>query len=109
MRAFREACRFLVVLGLVQLGILVVVLFCCAEVLADLGLWFWAFYLWMARGHPSAVLLPIGFTFGVGVQCALWEYAWLRVAQRGRAWRAVAEVFAASVRHPVVRLPHPWE
>jgi hypothetical protein len=109
MRAFREACRFLAVLALVQLGVLAVVLFCAAEVLADLGLWFWAFYLWMARGHPLAVLLPIGFTFGVGVQCALWQYAWLRLAQQGRVWRGLAEVFATSARHPVVRLPHRWE
>jgi hypothetical protein len=45
----------------------------------------------------------------VAVQVALWQFTWLRIAQRGGRWRALAECFSRVVRYPVVRTPHAWE
>ena len=59
--------------------------------------------------QPMYLLLPIGATLLVIIQVALWQFAWLRLAQRGGHWRALAEYFSTVVRYPVVRRPHEWE
>jgi hypothetical protein len=109
LRWFGDSFRFLYWLALLQLARLVVVLFCIIEVFSVLTLWPVGFY--ECRKHDSYLflLLPIGATFLVAVQVALWQFTWLRLAQRGGKWRALAEWFSAVVRYPVVRTPHPWE
>ncbi len=104
-----DSLKFLYWLGLLQLARLVVVLFCIVEVVGVLTLWPVGFY--ECRMHDSYLflLLPIGATFLVAVQVAIWQFTWLRVAQRGGHWRALAECFSRVVRYPVVRPPHPWE
>ena len=72
-------------------------------------LWVLAFRHWQAQDRPSFVLLALAATVFVGVQAALWQFTWLRIAQRGGHWRAIAECFASVVRYPVVRTPHQWE
>ncbi len=49
------------------------------------------------------LLIPIGATFLFAIQVALWQYTWLRIAQRGGHWRAIAEGSQWVVRYPVVR------
>jgi hypothetical protein len=109
LRWIGDSLRFLYWLGLLQLARLAVVLVCIAEVFGVLTLWPVGFY--ECRKHDSYLflLLPIGATFLVAVQVALWQFTWLRLAQRGGKWRALAEWFSAVVRYPVVRTPHPWE
>jgi hypothetical protein len=105
LRWFGDSLRFLYWLGLLQLARLAVVLFCIIEVFGVLTLWPVGFY--ECREHDSYLflLLPLGATFLVAVQVALWQFTWLRLAQRGGKWRALAEWFSAVVRYPVVRTP----
>jgi hypothetical protein len=104
-----EAMAFLLVLGMLQLARLAVVLFCALEVLAVLVLWPLGFY--EGRKHDTwlFLLLPVGATFLVIIQVTLWQFTWLRLAQRGGEWRALAECFSRVVRYPISRPPHPWE
>ena len=104
-----DSLSFLLRLGVLLLARLLVVLVCVAEVLAVLTLWVVAFIQWQTLERPSYLLLPLGATFFVAIQIALWQFTWLRLAQRGGRWRAVAEYFTIAVRYPVVRTPHPWE
>ncbi len=109
MRWISKAMAFLLVLGMLQLARLAVFLFCVLEVFGVLVLWPVGFY--EGRKHDSYLflLLPIGATFLVAIQVALWQFMWLRIAQRGDQWRSLAECFSKIVRYPVVRPPHSWE
>jgi len=109
LRWLGDIVKFLYWLALLRLARLAVVLFCIAEVFGVLTLWPVDFF--ECRKHDSYVylLLPVGATFLVAVQVALWQFTWLRLAQRGGKWRALAEWFSAVVRYPVVRSPYPWE
>jgi hypothetical protein len=109
LRWIRDSLMFLCVLGLLQLARLMVVVFCALEVFGVLVLWPVGFY--EGRKHDSYLflLLPIGATCLVAIQVALWQFTWLRLAQRGGRWRALAECFTEVVRYPIVRTPHPWE
>ena len=109
LRWIQDSLKFLCVLGLLQLARLCMLLFCAVEVVAVFLLWVIAF-IWCQR-HDRAVylLMPVGATFGVAIQVALWQFTWLRLAQRGGRWRALAECFTEVVRYPIVRTPHPWE
>jgi len=109
LRWIGDSLKFLYWLGLLQLARLVVVAFCVAEVLMVLTLWVVAFIDWQTHGHPIYLLMPVGATVMVVIQVSLWQFAWLRIAQRGGHWRAIAECFSKVVRHPIVRTPHPWE
>jgi hypothetical protein len=105
----RDSLEFLLVLGVLQLARLLVVLFCIAEVIGVLILWGIAFVEWQTHNQGTYLLMPIGATLLVAVQIALWQFTWLRIAQRDDHWRAIAECFSKVVRYPVVRTPHPWE
>ena len=109
MQAIRDSSAFLLRLALLHMGQALAVIFCAAELVAAAVLWVMAIWWWSADGHPSAMLLPIAFSLLLYLQYALWQHTWLRLAQRGGGWRAVAEVFTMAVRYPVVRTPHPWE
>jgi hypothetical protein len=104
-----DSLRFLYWLGALQLARFSVVLFCAFEVFGVLALWAVAFIEWQIHERAKYLLLPLGATFLVAVQVALWQFTWLRLAQRGGKWRALAEWFSVAVRYPVVRTPHPWE
>ena len=104
-----DSLRFLYWLGVLQLARLAVVLFCTLEVFGVLVPWAIAFVQWQVHAKPLYLLLPLGATFLVAVQVALWQFTWLQLAQRGGKWRALAEWFSSVVRYPVVRPPHPWE
>ena len=108
-RWISDSLRFLYWLALLHLARLAVVLFCLLEVFGVLVLWPVGFF--EGRKHDSNLflLLPIGATILVAIQVALWQFMWLRLAQRGGRWRALAEWFTEAVRHPVVRTPHSWE
>ena len=108
-RWIAESFIFLWWLGVIQLGRLIAVLFCAAEVIGVLALWGQAFAKASAQGRMIWFWIPVAATFALAVQIALWQFAWLRIAQRGGHWRAIAECFSRAVRYPVVRLPHPWE
>jgi hypothetical protein len=109
MRWISEAIAFLLVLGVLQLARLAVFLVCVLEVFGVLVLWPVGFY--EGRKHDSYLflLLPIGATILVAIQVALWQFVWLRLAQRGGQWRALAECFSQVVRYPISRPPHAWE
>jgi hypothetical protein len=109
LRWIRDSLEFLLWLGVLQLALLAVVLFCIAEVLVVVGFWVVAFYECSAYDRPIYFSIPVGATFLVTIQVALWQFTWLRIAQRGGHWRAIAECFTIAVRYPVVRNPHPWE
>jgi hypothetical protein len=104
-----DSVRFLYWLCLLQVARWLVALFCLAEVLAVLILWPVAFIENHRHGSWRYLSLPIGATLVVAVQVAVWQLTWLRLAERGGKWRALAEWFSRVVRHPVVRLPHSWE
>lgn len=108
-RWMNDSLGFLLRLGVLTLARLFVVLVCVTEVLVVLTLWVVAFIEWQTHERPSYLLIPLGATLFVAVQIALWQFTWLRLAQRGGRWRAVAEYFTIAVRYPVVRTPHPWE
>ena len=109
LRWIGDSLRFLYWLAVLHLARWVVVLFCLGEVVGVLTLWAIAFVEWQTHDRPSYILMPLGATFLVAIQVALWQFTWLRLAQRGGKWRALAEWFSAVVRYPVVRTPHPWE
>lgn len=109
LRWIGDSLEFLLWLGVLQLARLVVVLFCIAEIVGVLTLWVVAFIEWQTHDRPIYLLMPLGATLFVAVQVALWQFTWLRMAQRGGHWRAIAEVFSRVVRYPIVRTPHPWE
>ena len=109
LRWIRDSLEFLLWLGVLHLARLAVVLFCITEVLVVVGLWVVAFYECSAYDRPIYFWIPVGATFLVAIQVALWQFTWLRIAQRGGQWRAIAECFTIAVRYPVVRTPHPWE
>jgi hypothetical protein len=109
LRWIRDSLEFLLWLGVLQLARLAVVLFSIAEVLVVVGLWVAAFYECSAHDRPIYFWIPVEATFLVAIQVALWQFTWLRIAQRGGHWRAIAECFTIAVRYPVVRNPHPWE
>ena len=104
-----DILRFLYWLAVLYLARLVVVLFCVGEVVGVLALWAIAFVEWLTHDRSSYLLMPLGATFLVAIQVALWQFTWLRLAQRGGKWRALAEWFSGAVRYAVVRSPHPWE
>jgi uncharacterized membrane protein YhfC len=108
-RWISDSLEFLFWLGVLQLARLGVVLVCIIEVMAVLTLWVMAFIDWQTHGRPVYLLIPIGATLFVAVQVALWQFTWLRIAQRGGIWRAIAECFSKVVRYPIVRTPRPWE
>ena len=109
LRWFGDSLRFLYWLALLQLARLAVVLFCIIEVFGVLTLWPVGFFecrkhdsYSSCAAHRSDVL--------VAIQVALWQFTWLRLAQRGGKWRALAEWFSqASSAIPSVRTPHAWE
>ena len=109
LRWIADSLRFLYWLAVLHLARWAVVLFCAVEVLGVLVLWPVGFV--EARQHDSYrfLLLPVGGTLLVAVQVALWQFTWLRLAQRGGKWRVLAEWFTDAARYPVVREPHPWE
>lgn len=109
LRWIHDSLEFLLWLGVLQLARLMVVLFCIVEVFGVLVLWAMAFVEWQIHNQAMYILIPIGATFLVGVQVSLWQFLWLRLAQRNDQWRAIAECFSRVVRYPVVRNPHPWE
>lgn len=109
LRWIGDSLRFLFWLGVLQLARLVVVLFCIAEGMMVLILWPLGFIAWQTHDRAVYLLLPIGATFLFAVQVALWQFTWLRIAQRGGHWRAIAECFSRVVRYPIVRTPHAWE
>jgi len=104
-----DSLGFLFWLGVLQLARLAVVLFCIAEVVGVLALWAIALVELLLHNRSIYFWIPVGATFMIAVQIALWQFTWLRVAQRGGHWRAIAECFSNVVRYPVVRTPHPWE
>jgi hypothetical protein len=103
LRWIGDSLNFLFWFGVLQLARLVAVLFCILEVLVVLGLWGWAIAEYSASTHASWLWIPIGATFVFAIQVALWQFTWLRIAQQGGQWRAVAECFSNAVRYPVVR------
>jgi hypothetical protein len=109
LRWIAEAFRFLCVLGVLQLARLAVVLIMIAEVLIVLGLWGLAIAEYSASTHLAWLWIPIGATILLANQVALWQFVWLRLAQRGGQWRALAECFSQMVRYPISRPPHAWE
>ena len=109
LRWISDSLEFLFKLGVLQLARLAVALFCIAEVLVVVTLWPLGFIEWQTHDRGIWMLIPIGATFLFAVQIALWQFAWLRIAQRGGQWRAIAECFSRVVRYPVVRTPHLWE
>jgi hypothetical protein len=109
LRWIAEAFSFLCVLGVLQLARLAVVLISIAEVLIVLGLWGLAIAEYSASTNLAWLWIPIGATLLLVIQVALWQFTWLRLAQRGGHWRALAEYFSTVVRYPVVRAPHDWE
>lgn len=108
-RWIREALVFLFVLAMLHLARLAVVLFCIAELAVILALWGVALAEWQKQYNGYWFLMPIGAMLLVIVQVSLWQFTWLRLAQRGGMWRALAEWFSRAVRYPVVRTPHTWE
>jgi hypothetical protein len=104
-----ESLRFLLRLGLLLLVKLLVALFVIIEIIGIIALW--VFALVECKLHDTGVYfwIPIGASFLLCIQYALWQFWWLRIAQRGGQWRALAECFSSFVRYPVVRPPHPWE
>jgi hypothetical protein len=109
LRWIGDSLNFLCVLGVLQLARLAVAVICIAEVLTVLGLWGFAIAKYSASTHAAWLWIPIGATLFLAIQFALWQFTWLRLAQRGGHWRAIAECFSRVVRYPVVRPPHPWE
>jgi hypothetical protein len=109
LRWLGDSLRFIYWLGVLYLARGLVVLFCVAEVVGVLVLWAIAFVEWQAHDRAIYLVIPLGATFLVVIQVALWQFIWLGLAQRGGKWRSLAEWFSRVVRYPVVRTPHPWE
>jgi hypothetical protein len=104
-----DSLCFLFWFGVLMSARLLAVLLWVTEIAILVTLWVLAFRHWQAQDRPSFAVLALVATVFVGVQAALWQFTWLRIAQRGGHWRAVAECFASVVRYPVVRTPHQWE
>jgi hypothetical protein len=109
LRWIGDSLTFLFWLAVLQAASLIVLLVCTAEALLVVALWMVGFVFWQMRNQPMYLLMPIGATLFVAIQVALWQFTWLRLAQRGGRWRALAEYFSTVVRYPVVRTPHAWE
>ena len=109
LRWIGDSLTFMFWLSVLQLARLAVVLMCVAEAVIVVTLWPIGFVFWQMHNQPMYLLLPIGATLFVAIQVALWQFTWLRLAQRGGHWRALAEHFSTVVRYPVVRTPHDWE
>jgi hypothetical protein len=105
----RDSLTFLFWLLVLVTARLVALLLCSVEVVGVLLLWPIGFYECRLHDTYWFLMLPIGATLFVMVQVALWQFTWLRLAQRGGRWRAMAECFSTVVRYPVMRTPHPWE
>jgi hypothetical protein len=108
-RWMNDSLCFLFWFGVLMSARLLAALLWVIEVAILVTLWVLAFIHWQAQDRPSFVLLALAATIFVALQAVLWQFTWLRIAQRGGHWRAVAECFASVVRYPVVRTPHPWE
>ena len=109
MRFIRDSLLFLLCLGLVLFAKLLLVLFALAEAVGMVFICYWSVSQMDATGHARWLLVPVAAMLGVGVQWALWQFWWQRIAQRSPSGRALAECFAITLRHPVVRPPHEWE
>ena len=109
LRWINDSLGFLFWLGVLMSARLLAVLLWVTEIGVVIALWVLAFLRWQGQDRTSLVLLALAATGFVAVQAALWQFTWLRIAQRGGRWRAVAECFATVVHYPVVRTPHPWE
>jgi hypothetical protein len=109
LRWIGDSLTFMFWLSVLQLTRLAVVLMCVAEAVIVVTLWPIGFVFWQMNNQPMYLLMPIGATLLVAIQVALWQFTWLRLAQRGGHWRALAEHFSTVVRYPVVRTPHEWE
>jgi hypothetical protein len=109
LRWMYDSLSFLFWFGVLMSARLLAVLLWVAEIGIVVTLWLLTVRHWQAHDQSSVVVLALAATLFVAVQAALWQYTWLRIAQRGGHWRAVAECFASVVRYPVVRTPHPWE
>ena len=109
LRWIGDSLKFLYWLGVLHLARLVVVSFCIAEVVTIFALWGVAFVEWEEYDKSGYFLMPIGAMLLVVIQVALWQFMWLRIAQRGDKGRVLAEWFTQAARYPVVREPHAWE
>jgi hypothetical protein len=109
LRWIGDSLTFMFWLSVLQLARLAVVLMCVAEAVIVVTLWPIGFVFWQMHNQSMYLLMPIGATLLVAIQVAFWQFTWLRLAQRGGLWRALAEHFSTVVRYPVVRTPHEWE
>ena len=109
MRIIRDSLVFLCGLGVILLAKLLLVVFALAEVVGMVVVCYWSVSQMDATGHTRWLLLPVAAMVGVGIQWALWQFWWQRIAQRSPMGRALGEYFAISLRHPVARPPHEWE
>lgn len=100
---------FLLWLGVLTLAKLLLVLFVLAEAVGMIVLCVYSVSWWQESDRSAYLLLPLAAMSVVALQWVLWQFVWLRVAQSGPRGRALGEYFAISLRHPVVRPPHPWE
>ena len=108
-RVIQDGLPFLLCLGLVLFAKLLLVLFALAEAVGMVFICYWSVSQMDATGHARWLLVPVAAMLGVGMQGALWQFWWQRIAGRGPVGRALGEYFAISLRHPVVRPPHEWE
>ena len=109
LRWIGDGLTFMFWLSVLQLARLALVLICVAQAVIVVTLWPIGFVFWQMHNQSMYLLMPIGATLLVAIQVALWQFTWLRLAQRGGHWRALAEHFSTVVRYPVVRTPHEWE
>ena len=109
MRFIKDSLTFLAVYGLILLAKLLLVLFGLAEAVGMVLVCYWSVCQMDDSHRATWLLLPVAAMMLVGVQWALWQYWWGRIARRSDFGRALGEYFAISLRHPVVRPPHPWE
>ncbi len=109
LRWIGDSLTFVFWLSVLQLARLAVMLMCVAEAVIVVTLWPIGFVFWQMHNQSMYMLMPIGATLFVAIQVALWQFTWLRLAQRGGHWRALAEHFSTVVRYPVVRTPREWE
>ena len=109
MRFIKDSLTFLALYGLILPAKLLLVLFALAEAVGMVLLCYGS-VCQMDDSHRAVwLLLPLAAMGLVAVQWAIWQFWWGRIAQRSGFGRALGETFAISLRHPVVRPPHPWE
>ena len=104
-----SALAFLLMLGVLQLARLAVLVFSALEVIAMLGLWFWAIAECSIHGIMSS---PVDSCWGdvARRRASILVAVHLAAAcTAGRPMEIVAEFFSRAVRYPVVCTPHPWE